>query len=75
MEDIKIAIISDIHAGVGARAKDLCPKPPKKKHKEYSRYNEKIDDDYISKFINFLKDHKIKADYTINSIKELLEIT
>lgn len=54
MEPITIAIMSDLHIGINARSRDLCP----------SHYDTKIiDEEYKSKFTRFLEDNDIKADY------------
>ena len=63
MKPIKIAIISDIHIGLGARAKDLCPKPSSNKRKELQVYNKKFEDNYFERFLSFAKDNDIQADY------------
>lgn len=55
MPKLYLAVISDLHIGHNARAKDLCP------HDDYKGIKEK----YVQKFINFIKSEHIKADYLI----------
>lgn len=57
MKKLNIAVLSDLHIGNGARAKDLCP---------YEN-NKAVDDDYLSTFIDFIKDNDIHANYLIIS--------
>jgi UDP-2,3-diacylglucosamine pyrophosphatase LpxH len=56
MKKIKLAVLSDIHAGTGARARDLCPP---------DRNATKIDDNYQDKFIRFLDKEALKADFLV----------
>lgn len=58
MKKLLLAVISDVHVGEGARAKDLCPANAPGR-------DTKPDDKYIEKFVEFLKSKKIKADYLI----------
>lgn len=58
MKKLKLAVISDIHAGEGARAKDLCPANAPGR-------DTKPDDKYMEKFLGFLKTKNLKADYLI----------
>lgn len=58
MRKLQLAVISDIHAGEGARAKDLCPLNSPGR-------DTKPDDNYREKFIRFLADKRLKADYLI----------
>ena len=58
MKRIRLAVISDIHAGDGARAKDLCPEGSPGRDK-------KPDDNYIEKFLQFLKASNLEADYLL----------
>ena len=67
MTSIKIAIISDIHIGLGARAKDLCPKPSSKRKKELQDYNKKIEDNFVERFLSFVTDNDLQADYLMIS--------
>jgi len=55
MKPTKIAVISDLHIGRKARAKDFCP------------YDEKEarDTDYKGKFLRFIDAHSIRADYLV----------
>lgn len=57
MKMLNIAVLSDLHIGNGARAKDLCP---------YEN-NNVVDSDYVGKFIDFIKKNKIRANYLIIS--------
>ena len=54
MKKINLAIISDLHIGHKARSKDLCP---------YE--TDKMDEKYKEKFIQFLSENNISADYLI----------
>jgi predicted phosphodiesterase len=58
MKKQRLAVISDIHVGEGARAKDLCPANAPGR-------DTKPDDKYREKFIGFLKRRNLKADYLI----------
>ena len=63
---MKLAVISDLHIGLAARAKDLCPEPPSvgAKH-ELAKYKSKTDDPYRQKFVDFIQRERITADYLI----------
>lgn len=65
METIKLAIISDIHVGLGARGKDLCPEPPAIPRKDRDKYNRKTEDAYRQKFVEFIMHKRITADYLV----------
>ncbi len=67
MKTIKLAVISDIHVGLKARAKDLCPQPPKKNRKDRAKYNSKTDNNFRDGFVQFVKKQKpsLTADYLI----------
>jgi len=67
MKQVKIAIISDVHIGLGARSKDLCPKPSKKNKKDSIVYNKKIEDNYCEKFVSFIKEKSLETDYLMIS--------
>jgi UDP-2,3-diacylglucosamine pyrophosphatase LpxH len=58
MKKLQLAVISDIHVGTGARAKDLCPAD------EPARET-MPDEKYMEKFLGFIKTHNLKADYLI----------
>lgn len=62
-----LAVMSDLHVGLAARAKDLCPEPPANKRKNRTRYNSKSDDAYAEKFLDFIRrdGEEIRADYLI----------
>ena len=51
-----IAVLSDLHVGIGARARDLCPEGLKTKA---------VESGYKDKFIEFLKKQSIRADYLV----------
>jgi len=53
---IKLAVISDLHVGKAARAKDLCPSP----HNAGM-----IDDTYQQKFCDFVRANELQADYLL----------
>lgn len=55
MEPMVIAVISDLHVGKKARGKDLCP------YKE----SEAIEEDYREKFLEFINQQDIRADYLL----------
>lgn len=58
MKRLQLAVISDIHVGERARARDLCPEnTPGRKTK--------LDDKYKEKFLQFLKEENLRADYLI----------
>jgi UDP-2,3-diacylglucosamine pyrophosphatase LpxH len=57
--------MSDLHIGLAARAKDLCPEPPRIPRKDRDKYNNKIDDSYRQKFVEFLEREGISAEYLI----------
>lgn len=58
MKKLQLAVISDIHAGEGARAKDLCPVNAPGR-------DTKPDDKYMETFLKFLNTKNLKADYLI----------
>lgn len=58
MNKLQLAVISDIHVGEGARAKDLCPAGVPGR-------DNKPDDKYRDKFLKFLEKNNIKADYLV----------
>jgi len=64
---IKLAIMSDLHVGLTARSKDLCPKPSNTQKNRLARYNRKIEDAFKHNFIKFVKDknNEISADYLV----------
>ena len=62
---MKLAVISDLHVGLAARAKDLCPEPPAVPRKDFLTYNSKTDNDYRSRFVRFVQDQHLTADYLI----------
>jgi 3',5'-cyclic AMP phosphodiesterase CpdA len=62
---IKLAVMSDLHIGLAARGKDLCPEPPKSSRKERSKYHNKTDNTYRQKFLQFIQQKEITADYLV----------
>jgi 3',5'-cyclic AMP phosphodiesterase CpdA len=63
MQPLKIAIVSDLHIGLGAISKSLCPEPNKKNKVDLSEFRSKFDVDYIEIFSDFIKKHPITYDY------------
>lgn len=57
--------MGDLHVGLAARAKDLCPEPPTIPKKDRAKYNAKIDDTYRQKFVQFIQQEGITADYLV----------
>lgn len=55
MFPVKLAVMSDLHIGISARSKDLCPHTKSKA----------IETDFKSKFIAFLDKNNVKADYVV----------
>lgn len=55
LKNMKIGIISDLHIGAGARAKDLSP---------YDKHDS-LDDNYLRTFLDFLNDEPVSVDYLI----------
>ena len=64
MNKIHLAVISDIHVGDGARARDLCPEK-NSKGVPSAAYTDQVDDRYQQKFIHFVRDRNITADYLL----------
>lgn len=62
---MNIAVMSDLHVGLAARAKDLCPEPPPTPRKDALKYKTKVDDAYKQKFLQFLQSETISADYLV----------
>lgn len=65
METIKLAIISDIHVGLDARGKDLCPEPPPVPKTVRNKYDRKPENAYRQKFVNYIRQEGITADYLV----------
>lgn len=65
MTIMNLAVMSDLHVGMAARAKDLCPKPPSTARRQSERYGQKIDDDYRRTFVSFVEREGITANYLI----------
>lgn len=63
MPTVKIALISDLHIGLGARSKDLCPEPSQKNRTDYKEYKSITDENFLEKFVNFIQKENIVADY------------
>lgn len=62
---INIAVMSDLHIGIAARAKDLCPEPASTAKKELARYKLKTDSNFREKFVQFVRRENIRADYLV----------
>jgi len=62
---LKFAIMSDLHIGIAARSKDLCPEPKAAERKKKNRYNIKVDNKYREYFLDFIEKEKITADYLV----------
>lgn len=62
---MKLAVMSDLHVGLAARAKDLCPEPPANKKKDRAKYNTKTDGTYRHNFVQFVEANHITADYLV----------
>ena len=62
---MNLAVISDLHIGLAARAKDLCPEPPAIKKADRKKYQEKNEDSYRQQFFRFVEMNEITADYLI----------
>jgi 3',5'-cyclic AMP phosphodiesterase CpdA len=67
MTPLNLAIISDLHVGLAARSRDLCPQPPTNERKARAKYIAKPETTYREKFVNFVTDpnRPIIADYLI----------
>jgi UDP-2,3-diacylglucosamine pyrophosphatase LpxH len=65
MNNLKLAVISDMHVGSAARSKDLCPEPPSTERKALKIYKAKTDNKYRQTFVRFLEQQNITADYLI----------
>ena len=61
---MKIAILSDIHAGLDSTAQDLCPHELLSSEQAKVEYSNK-QVDYISRFLSFVRNEKLKADYLL----------
>lgn len=57
--------MSDLHIGLAARAKDLCPIPPDIPKSGRVKFNTKTDNSYRQKFVEFVHKEKIHSDYLI----------
>jgi UDP-2,3-diacylglucosamine pyrophosphatase LpxH len=62
---INLAVMSDLHIGLAARSKDLCPQPPATPRKDRWKYDTKTDNSFRRRFVEFLHQKKINADYLI----------
>ena len=58
MKKLQLAVISDLHVGEGARAKDLCPAGAPSR-------DMKPDENYRERFLEFVQKHSLKADYLV----------
>lgn len=59
------AVMSDLHIGLAARSKDLCPEPPSTARKDNLKYRTKVDGAYKQKFFQFVERETISADYLV----------
>jgi len=59
------AVMSDLHIGLAARAKDLCPVPPKVPRKDYKKYDSKSDANFRQDFVDFIASENIRANYLV----------
>lgn len=62
---INLAVMSDLHIGLAARAKDLCPEPPAASRKHRAKYNAKTDNAYRERFLQFVREKGITAHYLV----------
>lgn len=62
---MELAVISDLHVGLAARAKDLCPEPAAEKRKDRIKYKAKAENAYRQKFVQFVQENAITADYLV----------
>jgi UDP-2,3-diacylglucosamine pyrophosphatase LpxH len=62
---INIAVMSDLHIGIAARAKDLCPEPPTSSRRDLARYKSKTENNFREKFVQFIERKSIRADYLV----------
>ncbi|MFA6470689.1 MAG: metallophosphoesterase [Candidatus Latescibacterota bacterium] len=62
---MNLAVISDLHVGLAARSKDLCPEPPTTSRNHRAKYDSKTDNSYRQKFVEFVKREVITADYLV----------
>ena len=62
---MNLAVMSDLHIGLAARGKDLCPEPPLTNVNDRKKYETKIENSYRRKFIDFLLRERITANYLI----------
>ena len=64
MSPIKIAVISDLHVGLAAKSKDMCPCPHKSKVDDLKTYEKKMEN-FKGTFLKFIEDKNITAEYLI----------
>lgn len=58
---MKIAVISDLHIGPGAKAQDLCPVECVKQKDDYAWPS----DGFVAAFLDFIDNNKLSADYLL----------
>ena len=61
---MKIAIVSDIHAGMDSVAQDLCPRELLQTEQDNIAFSNKREN-YVNDFLAFVKDTKLSADYIL----------
>lgn len=62
---MKLAVISDLHVGLAARSKDLCPEPAPTERRNRKWYADKTDSSYRQAFVDFVGKNGITADYLV----------
>ncbi len=67
MPDVRLAVISDLHVGLAARSKDLCPQASVPAGKARWRFDNKAEEAYRRQFVDFVNNEQepIVADYLI----------
>ena len=60
---MKVAVLSDMHIGMGAKAQDLCPLCLVDKENKVKFIGKQKD--YLDRFLTFLENENLKADYLL----------
>ncbi|MBR3223077.1 MAG: metallophosphoesterase [Kiritimatiellae bacterium] len=60
---MKVAVLSDMHVGMGAKAQDLCPLCLVDKDNQVKYIGKQKD--YLGRFLTFLEKENLKADYLL----------
>ena len=60
---MRVAVLSDMHIGMGAKAQDLCPLCLVDKENQVKFYGKQKD--YLDRFLTFLEKENLKADYLL----------